>query len=78
MYLICHITLQRVKQIYGWEHLVVCHQLDKYCGHKQCDSGNTIFLICYVTSRDFMDGSPSRRVTTFSCLVTVGLVQVKI
>ena len=45
-----------------------------------------MFLICHVTScghmfkglREFMGGSPSRRVNILSCLVAIGLVQVEI
>ena len=35
---------------YGWEFFAVCHHPDKSCDHKHCDSGNSIFLICHVTS----------------------------
>ena len=45
-----------------------------------------MLLICYVTSHEhmfqglceFIGGSPSQRVTTLPCFVTIGLVQVEI
>ena len=72
--------------MYGWEHLKVCHRLGKSCEHWNYDSWDIVFLICHVTSREhmfkrlceFMGGIPSRKVTTFSCLVAIGLVQVEI
>ena len=54
-------------QIYEWEFLAICHDLDRSCDHKCCDSGD-MFLICHMTSREqmfkglyeFIDGSLSR------------------
>ena len=54
-------------QIYGWELYAACHDLEKSCEHKYCDSGD-IILSCHVTSskhmfkelRQFMGGSPSK------------------
>ena len=52
---------------YGRELLAVCCHPDSSSGNKHCDSGDIIFLICYMTSRkhmvkelcEYMDGSPS-------------------
>ena len=54
-------------QIYGWELDAACHDLEKFCEHKYCDSGD-IILSCHVTSskhmfkelRQFMGGSTSK------------------
>ena len=54
-------------RIYGWKLLTVCHHPDKSCDHKYCDSGDIVFLIRHITSRElmfkglceFMDGSTS-------------------
>ena len=59
-------TSLRVMQIFGWELLVVFHDPDTPCDHTHCDSGDIMFLICHMTSRErmfkglceFMDGSP--------------------
>ena len=64
---------------------MVCYHPDKSCDHKHYDSGDIRFLICQVTSREcmfkllceFVDGSSSQRVTTLSCSVAIGLVQVE-
>ena len=40
-------------EIYGWEVLVLFHYADKSCDHKHRDGGD-VFLICHVTSRDYM------------------------
>ena len=53
-------------QIYGWELYAACHDLEKFCEHKYCDSGD-IILSCHVTSSkhmvqelcQFMGGSQS-------------------
>ena len=71
-------------QIYGWNLLKVCHRLGKPCEHRYY--GDILLLICNVTSREhkfkwlreYLGGIASRRVTTFPCLVTIGLVQVEI
>ena len=72
-------------QTYGLELPVLCHYGDKSCDHKYC-SGEDMFLVCHVTSREhmfkglceFMGWSPSRWVTILPCLVNIGLVQVEI
>ena len=71
--------------MYGRELLKVCHHLGKSCEHKHYDS-EYMFLICHMTSRkhmfqglcEFMSGIHSLRVTTFTSLVAIGLVQVEI
>ena len=73
-------------QIYEWELLKVSHRLGKSCEHEHYGSGDMVFLIRQVTALKhmfkglckFMGGSPSQRVTTFPCLVAIGLVQVEI
>ena len=40
-------------QIYWWELLTVCQKPDKSGDHRHCDSGE-MFIICHVTSNDFM------------------------
>ena len=55
------------------------------CEHKHCDSGDILFFICHVSSREhmlkelgeFMGRSSSRSVTTLPCLVVFGVMQVK-
>ena len=66
--------------INGWELLAVLHHHDKLSDHKHCDCGDTMALICHVTSRDhmFMSGSLLRRVATLPSLVIFGLKQVEI
>ena len=62
------------------------HLLATFGGHRHCGSGDIMFLICHVTSRDhvfkgicdFMGKSHSRPVTTSPYLVAIGLVQVDI
>ena len=39
---------------YGWELLAVYNHPDKSGDHKYCDSGDIIFLIFQVTSREHM------------------------
>ena len=41
-------------QIHEWELLAVCHHTDKSCDHNHCNSGDIMFLICHVTSREHM------------------------
>ena len=69
-------------QIYEWELLRVCHHLGKFCEHRYYDSGDIVVLVCHVISCkhmfkgfcEFMGEIPSRGVTTFLCLVTIGHV----
>ena len=70
-----------------WVELpALCHHPDKSCDHGHYDSGDIVFLICHVTSREhmfkglceFVGGSPLWCVTTLSCLVAIGLVQLEI
>ena len=86
IYLNCHVISQihhhinGSMQICGWELLAVCHQPDKFGGHRHCDSGN-VFLIFHVTLRDhtfkefceFAGESLSKYVTTFPFLVPICL-----
>ena len=37
-------------RIFGWEFLVECHQPDKSCDHKHCNSRDKMFLICHMAS----------------------------
>ena len=39
-------------QIYGLEFFVVCHHPYKSFDHKLCDSGDIMFLIRHMTSRE--------------------------
>ena len=65
--------------MYRWELLTVCHHPGKSCEPIHCDSGDIVFLTCHVTSQEhmfdmlyeFMGGSPSRRVTSFPCMVAM-------
>ena len=41
-------------EVYGWELLVLFHYADKSCDHKHRDGDDIKFLICHVTSRDYM------------------------
>ena len=59
-------------RFYGWELLAVCRHPDSF-GNQRHWSGDIMFIISYVTSRDhvlkgslckFMGGSPSRQVNT--------------
>ena len=71
-------------KIYEWNLHKVCHHLGKSCEHRYY--GDIVLLICNVTSRErkfkwlceCLGGIASRRVTTFPCLVTIGLVQAEI
>ena len=53
-------------QIYGWELLEVYHFLEKFGDHKNSDSRDITFLICYMIFRnnaikglfDFVGGTP--------------------
>ena len=73
-------------RIYGWKFLVFCHHPGKSCDHNQCNSGDIILSIftwplvntCLKGLYEFAGGSPSGRVTTLPCLVTIGQVQVEI
>ena len=73
-------------QIYGCLLLKVCHHLRKSCEHRNYGSGDIVLLICHVTSFEhifeglceLMGGIPSRRVTTFPCLIIIRLVLVGI
>ena len=38
--------------MYGRELLTVCHHPGKFCEHRHCDSGDIVFLICHVISRE--------------------------
>ena len=75
-----------VMRLYRRELLPICHHLDKSFDHKYYDSEDVMFLICYVTSceyiftalYEFMGGNSSWRGTTLRCLVAIGLVQVEI
>ena len=59
----------------------ICHQLDISCGKRRYDSGDIVFLICHVTSREhlfkgfceFIGRIKSRTVTLFPCFVAIGL-----
>ena len=72
-----------VMRIYGWELLAASHLSEKFGGH--CGSGNRMFLICHVTSRDhmlkwlceFVGGSPSQWISILPYLVAICLVQVE-
>ena len=63
---------------------MVYHHPDKFTDHRDCDRGDLIIVTSrdYVFKRlcDFMGGNSSgpHQVTTLSCLVVSGLVQVKI
>ena len=54
-------------QIYGWKLLEVYHFLEKFGDHKNSDSRDITFLICYMIFRnnaikglfDFVGGTPS-------------------
>ena len=73
-------------QIYGLEFFVVCHHPYKSFDHKLCVSGDIMFLIRHMTSREhrfkglceFTGETPSQRVTTLPFLVAIGVVQVEI
>ena len=56
---------------------MVFHEIAKFRGHRDCSSGDMIFLICHVTSRDFMGGSLLPLLTTLLSLVTAGIVVVE-
>ena len=48
---------QRVMRIYGWEFFMVCCHLEKFCGHRHCDSEN-MYLLFHKNSEDnLIDGS---------------------
>ena len=72
--------------ICAWELLTVYHYSDKFNDHNHCDSGDITFLICDLTSRDymfkglreFMTGSFLLSVTTLPYLVTISQVEVEI
>lgn len=40
----------RLRWLYRWELLAVCHHPEKVDGHSHCDSRDLITLICHVTS----------------------------
>ena len=73
-------------QIYRQELLAIRHPPDKFCDHKYYDNEDLMFLICHVTSSEhmfkvlyeFTGGSPLPWVTTWPCLVAIGIVQVEI
>ena len=58
----CHTTSQwsynqRVMRIYGWEFFMVCCHLEKFCGHRHCDSED-MYLLFHKNSEDnLIDGS---------------------
>ena len=68
-----------VMRIYGWELPALCHHPEKFGDHTHCDTGDAMFLICHVISRDHMftglykvmSGSPVRPVTILACLLQV-------
>ena len=41
-------------RIYRRELLAICYHPDESCEHKHCDSGDIMFSICHVTSREYM------------------------
>ena len=48
---------QRVMWIYGWEFFMVCCHLEKFCGHRHCDSED-MYLLFHKNSEDnLIDGS---------------------
>ena len=63
-----------IMRIYGWEFLVVCHQIDKFGGHVHYESGY-MYLICHVTIC-FMSGNCSLYVTTLPSLEIIGIMVV--
>ena len=54
----------------------LCHQPDKSCDQKYCDSGDIIFSICHVAFREHM----FKGLLEFMlpCLLTIDLEQVEI
>ena len=38
--------------LYGWEPLTVSHHADNFDGFNHCGSGDNVFLICHVISKD--------------------------
>ena len=42
-------------QIYGWELLTICQHPGKFSEHRYCDSGDVVFFICSVTSREHLE-----------------------
>ena len=65
---------------------MVCHNPDKFCDHRYCDSGAIMFLMflrlhmgtclkCYVNT---LVDAPHDKSNTLSCLVVIGLLQVEI
>ena len=43
---------QRVGYYYGLKRLKVSHYPAKAGGHRHCDGGDIMILVCYVTSQD--------------------------
>ena len=89
MYLIFHVTLHDHFIEGSFKYMGESsskYHLGKSCEHRHYDSRDIVFLIRHVSSREhifkgfceFKGEIPSRRVTTFPCLVAIGLMQVEI
>ena len=71
-----------VMQLYRKKLLRGSHHQNKFCGHRHCESGNIIILVCHVILQDYltqtfsniMGSSPSRLVTFLQSLVVIGAV----
>ena len=90
MYLSFQVTLkdyliERSWKFYRWDLLTIHYHPDGFGNHRNCDSGDIMFLICHLTSRnhmfkglcEFMGWSSSQLVTTLPCFVAISLLQVE-
>ena len=72
--------------LYEWEPHKVSQYPGKFSGHRHCDSGDIMALVCHMTSQDhvievssdFMGRSPGRWDTFLPKLVTIDTVVVEI
>ena len=71
--------------LYGWELVMVCHQLAKFGDHRHYDSGDLNFSFFHVNSRNYLFrwswdikfGRPSPKVTILLSLVASGMAEVE-
>ena len=89
MILVCYVSC---KDTWSKDHAIMkrsyplSQHLAKFVGHRPCDSGYKIVLVCHVTSQDhtikrsydFMGKSHSKLATTLQSLVAIATVVVKI
>ena len=77
---------RRVEQHYGQKPVMTKHELARFGGHRHCDSGDIMILVCRVIlqdnvikrSYDFIGRSLSRQVKILPRLVAIGTLIVEI